>query len=39
MVDGFIIPDLPEEELTLGKLQANGLDTIFLAAPSPLTNA
>jgi tryptophan synthase alpha chain len=36
MVDGFIVPDLPVEEAADYKktAKANGLDTIFLAAPS-----
>lgn len=36
LVDGFIIPDLPIEEATDFRkaAEANGLDTIFLAAPS-----
>jgi tryptophan synthase alpha chain len=36
MVDGFIIPDLPVEEAAdyLKAAHLNGLDTIFLAAPS-----
>jgi tryptophan synthase alpha chain len=35
-VDGFIVPDLPVEEAVEYKkaAKANGLDTIFLAAPS-----
>ena len=36
MVDGFIVPDLPVEEAADYKkaAKAQGLDTIFLAAPS-----
>jgi tryptophan synthase alpha chain len=36
MVDGFIVPDLPLEEAADYKIvaKAQGLDTIFLAAPS-----
>jgi tryptophan synthase alpha chain len=36
LVDGFIVPDLPMEEATdyRKSMEANGLETIFLAAPS-----
>ncbi len=38
-VDGLIVPDLPIEEAAAyrEKAQANGIDTIFLAAPSTST--
>jgi len=39
LVDGLIVPDLPVEEAAeyREKAQANGVDTIFLAAPSTST--
>jgi len=37
LVDGLIVPDLPVEEAADYREKANGVDTIFLAAPSTST--